>query len=665
MDTSNIKDLIVVKRSGQRVAFNGNKIAVAIKHAFDSLYENYDEKDVNLIYESVLDYIFVNYKDRKTINVEDIQNIIEDSLKKNNFFDVFATFNEYRLRRSASREVFSVKQQHKFVKAIEKIVLAIKNDKIEQPTDIMLNFATTVSNEFAKAYLLDSKYVRANEEGLIYINDLDYYALGTTSSSCLDFSKSNILYTDDYINKITNVLINLKNEQYGEHLISNIDISLKQWVIQLFKSIYKDTLYNYLKLEGFLNYINFKKIEDIINKLITINVNNNIFKQYINSEKVLSIFVAAYDDSYVKLKKDVYFNLLNLLTNLDCTVTNMNNKYSISLGLDSSREGNLINECYIDILINNDIKNVDTIFKVGNLNFSTDNNIHNLLHQIYEFMIHKHNIKLLVLNKDLYNEFEYFSSSSRLPNNIVENRQDSNGKILLSTTTINLGRLGMKYNKNTITYFYDELEEIMELTKNQLLQRFEIQSSKYKENFNYLFKNSLLLDSDKLEDKQKVKKVLKNGSLNIGFVGLIECVYGLMENKNELTNKDFNLALDIVNFMNLKCKQFSNEYKINFSLSEIYDCSILKHLLAIDKSIFGIVKNITDKDAYLPIYTIFKNLNFDEKEQFTFESKYQNIVGSVSHVNFKLNESYEDFIEKINLLSSYDIKYVQIEVGDI
>ena len=34
-----LEDLIVVKRSGQRVPFNDTKVAIAIKKGFDSVYE--------------------------------------------------------------------------------------------------------------------------------------------------------------------------------------------------------------------------------------------------------------------------------------------------------------------------------------------------------------------------------------------------------------------------------------------------------------------------------------------------------------------------------------------------------------------------------------------------------------------------------------------------
>ena len=100
------EELVVVKRSGQRVNFNGTKIAVAIKSAFDEVEMDYSEKDVNKVYSDVLEYISLSYSDRKTINVEDIQDIIEEKLKSNNYIVVYEAFNSYRLQRAVSREVF-------------------------------------------------------------------------------------------------------------------------------------------------------------------------------------------------------------------------------------------------------------------------------------------------------------------------------------------------------------------------------------------------------------------------------------------------------------------------------------------------------------------------------------------------------------------------------
>ena len=57
MTDNRFDNLVVVKRSGQRVSFNAPKIAIAIKSAFDSISGNYTAKDINKSYENVLNYI--------------------------------------------------------------------------------------------------------------------------------------------------------------------------------------------------------------------------------------------------------------------------------------------------------------------------------------------------------------------------------------------------------------------------------------------------------------------------------------------------------------------------------------------------------------------------------------------------------------------------------
>ena len=107
MWNENLEELIVVKRSGQRVEFNASKIAIAIKKAYENTFNEPDEKKVFKIFEKVLCYINYNYKERKTITVEDIQDIIEKILKESNEIDVYNSFNEYRNKRAASRKVFT------------------------------------------------------------------------------------------------------------------------------------------------------------------------------------------------------------------------------------------------------------------------------------------------------------------------------------------------------------------------------------------------------------------------------------------------------------------------------------------------------------------------------------------------------------------------------
>lgn len=253
MENSNLNDLIIVKRTGQRVSFNGTKIALAIKKAFDSVNQETDPKDVNKIYEKVLKNIEQNYKDRKTINVEDIQDIIETVLNQSNYIEVYQAFSEYRLKRAASREVFEVKQQHKFVKAMERLILSAKKDTKQNPLETLTSFGKIISSEFAKAYLIDAKYVRSHEEGSIYIHNLDEYVLGTTKSSVIDLSK--IKPRDNYMPYLTNLLVNIKKEQYGEHTIASLDYELVPYFVDTYKKYLIEELYREFKEAGILEYL--------------------------------------------------------------------------------------------------------------------------------------------------------------------------------------------------------------------------------------------------------------------------------------------------------------------------------------------------------------------------------------------------------------------------
>ena len=199
-----LENLVVVKRSGQRVEFNASKIAIAIKKAFDAVYQEPDEKQIYSVFESVLKYINTEYSDRKTISVEDIQDTIEEHLKKLGFVDVYNSFSEYRQKRAASRKVFSEKQQHKFVKVVE----SIENiDPTLSPRQLLHRFGKVISSEYAKSYILDSKYIRACEEGNMYIHNLEFFPLGYMShlNLLLDIKE------DDEYNDFQTILLLKKN----------------------------------------------------------------------------------------------------------------------------------------------------------------------------------------------------------------------------------------------------------------------------------------------------------------------------------------------------------------------------------------------------------------------------------------------------------------------
>ena len=88
----------VVKRNGSKVGFNGTKIAMAIKKGFDSIKVTneddeeilkYSSNDIQKVYGHVIKRIEKDYSDKASIKIEDIQDIIEETLKKDKYEDVF------------------------------------------------------------------------------------------------------------------------------------------------------------------------------------------------------------------------------------------------------------------------------------------------------------------------------------------------------------------------------------------------------------------------------------------------------------------------------------------------------------------------------------------------------------------------------------------------
>ena len=127
----NLQSLMVVKRNGKKVQWNGTKVAVAIKKGFDSIKDTedekkYSEKEINKVYNAVEKRIIKEFVKQEIdkIKIEQIQDLIEEELKKQGFEDVYKSFSEYRERRNTSRQMFlGEKKQHKFLKAIESLGL--------------------------------------------------------------------------------------------------------------------------------------------------------------------------------------------------------------------------------------------------------------------------------------------------------------------------------------------------------------------------------------------------------------------------------------------------------------------------------------------------------------------------------------------------------------
>lgn len=622
-----IDELIVVKRSGQRVNFNGLKIALAIKNAFDSVDDSYDENEVNKVYEDTLKYIVDNYKDRKTINVEDIQDIIENILKQDKYLVIYKSFSEYRIRRSESRKAFSVKQQHKFVKAIEKIGTTGKNTMNELlPREVLTNFGNIVSDEFTKSYIIDSKTMRMFDEGKIYIHNFSYFNLGYVMNTHLMIKN---LKLNNCFSYLTELLIKSTGEINGEVSICEFDKLLSNVLLEKFKNSFKYNLKKYFELMDYIEYLNIRKIYELIDKSENITIDFKTFDPYILGDIPKKVIKKAYDDSYNETMN--YFN-----SNMEIFLKSVNDydkiKFSFSLSNSSDEITKLLRNIILNIINRLEyLKNIALIYKINKDDYN-------------DLML-----DLILNNKNIYivfNNKEYFSDGYLIHENNY-NESSSGGRMMVSNISLNMCRLFL-IHKSVNSEFYNDLDDLLKDSLTELQFIFEKIGDKYKNNYRVLFNNTIL-DDEKFEGNQKIRKVLKNGTLNLNIIGLDDGI----KNISKVNSKDkiiSNILRHIYNYVNEKSK----ENRFNYTISVIKDNDASNYLMNLDKAFFGI-KSIKNEEFFC----------FNENEmdnRLSSINNYQKYLTGGLILNLSLSRKIgkSKLIEILNSFSKYNSGIVHV-----
>ena len=701
-------NITVIKRNGKKVNFDGTKIALAIKKGFDSVQTDYlnplyNAEDANKIYIQVIEQI-QNWKDSK-IKIEQIQDLIEQTLLKNNYTKVYESFSKYRERRNQSRASFiDEKKLHKFLKSLETLGLksslndSLLNSKysasLNTNTNLMFKFGSVVSQEFSKAYLLKKDYLEAHNKGDIYIHNLDCFPMGSPYSCQIDLAKvfennfntlkdsdNSSITINSYTSLATNTIQSAKNDLHGEQNIPAFDFYLSTSVLKTFKIVFQEKINTLLEYTDFDKFVATNGIEREINKLSTINFDISIFDKFTrNSKQVQHLLRIAYNTALKNTDSKTYQAIQNFIYN-----TNIVSPLSIGLGTDTSYEGRLITQNYFkvikNILSNNSHTLLpETIFKIKQgINLDSKDLNYDLFKQSLELAYNYKCISFSFIDSSFNNstykkgncntEVSYSSSHIRILENVISsNKSIVNGRGNLSCTTLNLPRLGIKYGitnnrkKADLEGFYIELDEKLELIKNQLLDRFEYQTNKRFYDFPYLMQNHIWIDSEKLRPNDKLRRVLKHGTLSLGIIGLSECLKALTSKTHSESKSSQELGLKIVSHIRQKINEFSKQYNLNFTLMSTCDHNCLEYFIQLDKTIYGILPNITDKKTYTESFHISNNTTLSIPEKISIEGPYHNLTngGHVLYLNSNKFSNIENLEQTIKLLSKKNIGYVSI-----
>lgn len=709
---SNPTALKVVKRDGKKVPFNKEKIAVAIKKGFDSVVnENYNEEDANKVFVAVIDSIAIDYAEIDLIKIEDIQDLIEQKLGELKYQDVLESFSNYRERRTESRQIFQARY-HKLMKAIE--VLTLKDAKDEDakrdnanvdgdtPMGTMLQYGSTLAREFAKSYLMQSRFAEAHDSGQIHIHDLDFLPMGTTTCCQIDLHElfkdgfstghGHLRSPQDIMSYSALAAIAIQsnqNDQHGGQSVPAFDYFMAPGVLKTFKKQWKQLLNDYFELTGFLGLIKWDHIVKEVDRLKTIEFDIKIFEEYYqDSSEVERIFHLSYKKAIQKTDRITYQAMEAFIHNLNTMHSRAGAQVpfsSINFGTDTSPEGRMVTKNYLYATDAGLGKGETPIFPISifkvkeGINYQPEDPNYDLFH-----------LSCQISARRLFPNFSFIDASFNLPyykegdyrteiaymgcrTRVMANPANPEKEIIpgrgnLSWTSINLPRIGIKHGivlgnqkKADMEGFYHELGDLMDLVRDQLLERFEIQCSKKVYNFPFLLGQGVWIDSKGLRPNQRLKPILKNGTLTIGFIGLAECLKALIGKHHGESKKAQELGLEIIQFMRDRIDSYVQEYRLNFSLIATPAEGLSGRFTGIDKSIYGILPGVTDRNYYTNSFHVPVYYDISIVDKLKLEGPYHKFTngGHISYVEVDGDtaNNVEAFEKIVRVMHDNDIGY--------
>ena len=612
----------VVKRDGRIVGFNEQKIMAAVRKAMLHTDKGEDERLVQQIADRI------GFVGKPQMTVEDIQNQVEMELMKSSRKDVARAYISYRNQRSVARKA---KTRDVFLEIIN-----VKNNDItrenanmnaDTPAGMMMKFSSETTKPFVDDYLLSEESREAVRQNRLHIHDKDYYP--TKSLTCCQHPLDHILErgfsaghgSSRAAKRIETASVlacisleTAQNEMHGGQAIPAFDFYLAPYVrasfVEEVKALEELTGENYAHIYN-------KEINDYLKKpLDGLEGEARIVQHAVNKtvarvHQAMEAFIHNMNTIHSRGGNQVVFS-------------------SINYGTDTSAEG----RCVIRELLNSTYDGVGNgetaIFpiqiwkKKRGVNYlSTDPN-YDLYCLACKVTARRFFPNFLNLDAT-FNQSEAWKADDPkrymhevatmgCRTRVFENKygmKTSVGRGNLSFSTINIVRLAIECmdiaDKDArINSFFAKLDNMLDVAAKQLNERYDFQKTAMAKQFPLLMR-SLWSGAEQLSPNETIEKVINQGTLSIGFIGLAECLKALLGVHHGESDEAQQLGLRIVDYMRCRCNEFSEKYHHNFSLLATPAEGLSGKFTKVDRKKFGVLEGITDRDYYtnsnhVPVY---------------------------------------------------------------
>lgn len=667
---------IVEKRDGRVVGYNEEKIKAAIRKAMLTTEMGEDEA----LIQKITDRVGIGGKERMT--VEEIQDRVEIELMKSARKDVAKRYIAYRDQRSIARRA---KTRDMFLEIIEAknndITRENANMNTDSPAGMMMKFASETTKPFVDDYLLSPDVKTAVKNNYLHIHDKDYYP--TKSLTCVQHPLDKILRhgfvaghgesrpakrieTASVIACIS--LETAQNEMHGGQAIPAFDFYLAPFV----RSSFIEELRNLEQLTG----------EDL-SKLYHIELKDFLKRDLDGLPEEERLLQHAVNRTVERVHQAMEAFIHNMNT-IHSRGGNQVVFSSINYGTDTSAEG----RCVIRELLNSTYEGVGNgataifpiqIWKkkrgVSYLPEDPNYDLYKLACKVTarRFFPNFLNLDATYNRHELWRaddpeRYRYEVATMGCRTRVFENRygeKTSVGRGNISFSTINIVRLAIEVmnvqdKEERIARFFQKLDEVLDITAQQLHERFQFQKTALAKQFP-LVMSVLWNGADKLGRNDSIESVINQGTLGIGFIGLAECLIALVGKHHGESEEAQALGLKIVRHMRSRVNDFSETYGHNYSVLATPAEGLSGKFTKKDRKSFGIIPGVTDKEYYtnsnhVPVY-----YHCSPRHKAKVEAPYHELTGG-GHIFYveidgDATHNEESIMQIVDLIDKYNMGY--------
>jgi len=622
----------IIKRSGAEVDFDISKIIAAIYKANavvgedDKLKKSQVDRIANTVENQCMSM-------NRAMSVEEIQDMVEDGIMRENAYEVARKYITYRYVQSIKRKNNTT--DDKILSLIECDNEEVKQENSNKnPTVASVQrdyMAGEVSKDLTERLLLDSEVVEAHKAGILHFHDADYFAQHMHNCDLVnleDMLQNGTVISGTFIEKphsfstacniATQIIAQVASSQYGgqsislTHLAPFVDVSRKKIRDEVEAEMYGLNVSNERKEEIVENRLRkeiTKGVQTIQYQVVTLMTTNG-------QAPFITVFMYLNEAKNEQEKEDLALIIEEMIRQRYQGVKNESGvwvtpafpKLIYVLEEDNVRPGSryyhltkLAAKCTAKRLVPDYVSEK----------------------KMFEYKIDKNG------NGNCYTPM---GCRSFLTPYVDENGKPKYyGRFNQGVVTINLVDVALSSGGDT-TKFWDIFDERLELCHRALRARHERLKGTPSDVAPILWQYGAL---GRLKKGETIDKLLYGGysTISLGYAGLYECVK-YMTGKSHTDDAAKPFALSVMQRMNDKCNEWKKAENIDYSpYGTPLESTTYKFAKALQKR-FGIIEGITDKNYITNSYHVHVAEDIDAFTKLKFESEFQKLSpgGAISYV---------------------------------